>query len=304
MTASTLRAAGRAVAPIPLLADVGVLIPSGLRLDPAILSLDQMAVDIRIDNGDARVAVRQIFGSHRGGTLEGEYLFSMPSRATVSDFAVWDSVTRIPGVILERRRAEEIYERLMQDSIDPGLLQQGERGTEDGLEATRTSAFSARIVPIPGFGTKRLEMEYHEVVPVENLRSAFSLPLRPSAYNPQVAGQLTLTFSLGSAHAIRDFRVSGTAYPLQLRDQTPNRIAGSFTGRNVTFSEDFTVEYSLDPLAATRPGRDVSQSDPSAQPSTRASPRGSSQDSSKPRRWSPRSRQPAIPRRPPPPRAP
>jgi Ca-activated chloride channel homolog len=236
------------VAPIPLLGDVGVLIPGGSSApNPAILSLDQMAVDIRIDNGDARVSVRQIFASHRAGVLEGEYLFSMPGRSTVSDFAVWDGVTRIPGVIVERRRAEEIYEHLAQQQIDPGLLQQGERGSEGASEAARTSAFSARIVPIPGFGTKRLEMEYHEVVPVENLRSAFALPLRPDAYNAQSARQLTVSFSLVSAHAIRDFRVASRAYPLQLREQTPHRVAGSFTGRNVTFSEDFSVEYSLDP---------------------------------------------------------
>src|SRR5476651_1266478 len=98
-------------APIPLLGDVGVLIPGGSSApNPAVLSLDQMTVDIRIDNGDARVSVRQIFASHQTGVLEGEYLFSMPGRATISDFAVWDGVTRIPGVILERRRAEEIYE--------------------------------------------------------------------------------------------------------------------------------------------------------------------------------------------------
>jgi Ca-activated chloride channel family protein len=239
------------VAPIPLLADVGVLIPSGSSSpNPAILSLDQMAVDIRIDNGDARISVRQIFASHRAGLLEGEYLFSMPSRATVSDFAVWDGVTRIPGVILERRRAEEIYDSLKQQMIDPGLLQQGEQGTEGASEAARTTAFSARIVPIPGFGTKRLEMEYHEVVPVENLRSAFSLPLRPDAYNAQSASQLAISFTLVSAHPIRDFRVSSRAYPLQLREQTPNRVSGSFVGRNVTFAEDFSVEYSLDPEKA------------------------------------------------------
>jgi Ca-activated chloride channel homolog len=239
------------VAPIPLLGDAGVLIPSGSTApDAAILSLDQMAVDIRIDNGDARVSVRQIFASHRSGVLEGEYLFSMPGRATVSDFAVWDGVTRIPGVILERRRAEEIYERLMQQQIDPGLLQQGERGTEGAAEATRTSAFSARIVPIPGFGTKRLEMEYHEVVPVENLRSAFALPLRPEAYNAQSASQFLISFNLVSAHAIQDFRVVSRLYPLQIREQTAHSVAGSFAGRNVTFSEDFSVEYSLDSAKA------------------------------------------------------
>ena len=202
------------VAPIPVLGDLGVLIPSGSSApDPAILSLDQMAIDIRIDNGDARVSVRQVFASHQGGVLEGEYLFSMPSRSTVSDFAVWDGVTRIPGVILERRRAEEIYEALTQQQIDPGLLQQGERGTEGASEATRTSAFSARISPIPGFGTKRLEMEYHEVVPVENLRSGFALPLRPDAYNAQSARELTISFSLVSAHAIKDFRVDSRDLP-------------------------------------------------------------------------------------------
>jgi Ca-activated chloride channel family protein len=239
------------LSPIPLLGDVGVLIPSGSQVpNPGILSLDEMTVDIRIDNGDARVSVRQIFGSHRPGVLDGEYIFSMPTRATVSAFAVWDGVVRIPGVILERRRAEEIYENLRQQQIDPGLLQQGERGTEGAAEATRTSAFSARITPIPGFGTKRLEMEYHETIPVENLKSAFSLPLRPDAYNAQSAALLTLTFSLTSAHPIRDFRVASRAYPLQMREQTANSVGGTFTGRNVAFPEDFSVEYALDPTKA------------------------------------------------------
>jgi Ca-activated chloride channel homolog len=239
------------VLPIPLLGDVGVLIPAGgSGPDPAILSLDDMAVDIRIDNGDARIAIRQIFASHQAGILEGEYMFGMPTRATVSDFAVWDGVTRIPGVILERKRAEEIYDTLRQQQIDPGLLQQGERGTESAAEAARTSAFSAHIVPIPGFGTKRLEIEYHEVVPVENLKSAFSLPLRPDASNVQSASSFTMSFSLRSAHAIQDFRVGSASYPLRIREQTPYSISGSYSGSNVSFTEDFAVEYTLDPAKA------------------------------------------------------
>ena len=91
--------------------------------------------------------------------MEGNYTFSLPGRALISDFAVWDGVTRIPGVILERRRAEEIYAEAKAQVIDPGLLQQGER---DADEARRTSVFSAHIVPIPAFGTKRVEMEYQE----------------------------------------------------------------------------------------------------------------------------------------------
>jgi Ca-activated chloride channel family protein len=110
--------------------------------------------------------------------------------------------------------------------------------------------FSARIVPIAGYGTKRLEIEYHEVVPVENLKSVFALPLHPDAYNAQSAALLTISFSLASGHSIRDFQVVSRSYPLQIRERTPHSISGSFTARNATFSEDFSVEYSLDPEKA------------------------------------------------------
>jgi hypothetical protein len=94
------------------IADSGVLIPGDRQQpDPAVFSLNEMTLEIRIDNGIARVRVRQIFGNHSATVQEGVYQFALPGKATVSDFAVWDDVTRIPGVILERRRAGEIYER-------------------------------------------------------------------------------------------------------------------------------------------------------------------------------------------------
>jgi len=192
------------LAPSPAFSDGGVLIPQDKsQPDPAILSLEEMEITVEIDNGDARVFVRQIFANHTAGIQEGNYVFALPSRATVSDFAVWDGPVRIPAVILERKRAGEIYNELKQQSIDPGLLQMGERGAE---EAKRSAIFSARIVPIPGYGTKRLEFEYHETIPVENLKSYFAIPLRPDAYHAQMAHHLRINFELRSAHALTNFQ--------------------------------------------------------------------------------------------------
>src|SRR5580700_7519673 len=133
--------------------DAGVLIPSTARQpDPKVLTLDEMQIRVFIDNGNAKVNVQQIFANHTGGPIEGNYVFALPGRALISDFAVWDDVTRIPGVILERKRAEELYNDIRAQTIDPGLLQMGER---DADEARRTSMFSARVVPIPAYGTKR-----------------------------------------------------------------------------------------------------------------------------------------------------
>lgn len=230
--------------PSGLYADGGVLIPRDkAQPDPSILSLEEMEITVRIDNGDARVFVRQIFTNHTNHIEEGNYVFALPSRATVSDFAVWDGPTRIPAVILERKRAEEIYNQLKQQSIDPGLLQMGERGSE---EAKRTNIFSARIVPIPAYGTKRLEFEYHESIPVENFKSYFAIPLRPDAYQAQAARRLRINFELVSAHAIANFQAPAKTFALQLEENSPHAVRGHFEGNNVNLTEDFVTTFDLD----------------------------------------------------------
>ncbi len=232
----------------PLLGDAGVLIPRDKQQpNPAILSLEEMEITIRIDNGDARVFVRQVFANHTSRIEEGNYIFALPSHATISDFATWDGPVRLPAVILERKRAEELYNQLKQQSIDPGLLQMGERGAE---EAKRSSVFSARIVPIPAWGTKRLEIEYHESIPVENLKSYFAIPLRPDAYQAQAAAHLRINFELHTAHAIRNFQAPAKTFSLQLDQNTPHVVQGHFEGQNVNLGEDFVITYDLDPAAS------------------------------------------------------
>lgn len=232
----------------PLFGDAGVLIPRDKQQpNAAILSLEEMEITVLIDNGDARVFVRQVFANHTGAIEEGNYIFALPSHATISDFATWDGPVRLPAVILERKRAEEIYNQLRRQSIDPGLLQMGERGAE---EAKRSSVFSARISPIPAWGTKRLEIEYHESIPVENLKSYFAIPLRPDVYSSQAAAHFRINFELRTAHAIRNFQAPAKTFPLQFDQKTAHLVQGHFEGQNVNLGEDFVATYDLDPAAS------------------------------------------------------
>src|SRR5271163_313268 len=83
----------------PAFPDAGVLLPRDKQQpDPSILSLDEMEIRIRIDDGVARVFVRQVFANHTNGIQEGSYIFSLNSHATVSDFAPWDGAARLPAV--------------------------------------------------------------------------------------------------------------------------------------------------------------------------------------------------------------
>lgn len=227
----------------PAFADSGVLIPLDKQSpDPSILSLTEMQVDIHIDNGDARVFIRQIFTNHTGKLEEGNYVFALPGGTQVSDFAVWDGPVRIPAVILERKRAAALYQELKSQAIDPGILQQGERTDDD---AHRNSVFSAHIVPIPAWGTKRLEMEYHQRIPVEARKSYFVLPLKPDAYSSQHVTSLSIHFEVHSAAPIKDFNVPGKQLTLKIDQQDDQTVRGVIDAANVDLAEDFAATWAL-----------------------------------------------------------
>ncbi|MGI8787699.1 MAG: VIT domain-containing protein [Pyrinomonadaceae bacterium] len=220
-------------------AQSGVLIPSPAeKPDAKILSLAVMNVDVTIDNQHATVQVMQIFDNHTAQTLEGKYLFALPQNSSVADFAVWDADTRIPGVMMERRRAEQIYGAIKQQQTDPGLLQQSDEHGGD-------SAFSAKIFPINAFGTKRLEMEYAEDLPVENLASHFSFPLKPAFGETQTIGEFNLKIHVLSDTPVSVVLPKETDYPLQISKAEANEFVGEFHARNIELKNDFSFDYQL-----------------------------------------------------------
>ena len=229
-------------------AQSGVLIPlNATQPDASVLSLEEMTVNVTIDDGDARVFITQIFSNHRDRLEEGNYVFALPTGSTVSDFAVWDGPVRIPAVILERRRAEELYTQLRNQAVDPGLLEAGER---NGSDPKAESTFSASISPIPPYSTKRLELEYHQKLSVDRLAQHFTLPLAPAQYGQQTVTHFHLQVKLHSTLALKDFTLASKLFPLTLTRQDAHTIVGSFSADNLSLGEDFTAQWKLDAAGA------------------------------------------------------
>jgi Ca-activated chloride channel family protein len=224
-------------------AQSGVLMPKDkTEPDPAVLSLAEMRVNIVIDNGDAHVMVTQIFANHTNGIEEGTYIYALPSGSTVSDFAVWDGPVRIPAVILERARAEDIYQQARAQAIDPGLLAAGER---DGNDPKESSAFTVQITPIPAYGTKRLELEYHQMLTVDRYMQGFTLPLKPVEYKQQNAAKMTVRLELHSANALEDFKIASAMFPLKITQQDAHTVIGTWEGTDVALAQDFVAAWKL-----------------------------------------------------------
>jgi Ca-activated chloride channel family protein len=222
-------------------AQSGVLIPSSIKDKPddSILSLEVMNVDVLVDNQQACVRVLQIFDSHSPQVLEGKYLFDLSPHASVSDFAVWDGDTRIPGVMMEKRRASAVYAAVKQQQVDPGLLQQ-----DDGHGGS--TAFSARVFPIPARGTKRVELEYTETLPVDGLTSHFSFPLKPAFGDAQRVGELNLHVRLLSDYPVSAPDFTAAAYPVHTLRSDPNDFEAEFHARDVKLTEDFAFNYRIE----------------------------------------------------------
>jgi Ca-activated chloride channel family protein len=208
-------------------AQAGLLVPTSTgRADAEVLSLREMAVDVGISRGYARVNVRQVFENRTDQTQEGTYRFALPASAAVGDFAVWDGLVRIPGVILEKQRARAIYRQLATQRVDPGLLQQGEeedRTPGTGPAASRPSSgalFSVRVAPIPARATKRLELQFQQDVPFARGAGEFRLGLRPPDGEPPTAGRLDVHVRLDEGDLV----------------PSPESIPLTTDGRDLTFS--------------------------------------------------------------------
>ncbi len=234
-------AAATTLAPSKGSAQSGVLIPSSItdKPDDSILSLAMMNVDVLVDNQHARVRVLQIFDSHSPQILEGKYLFDLPPQASVSDFAVWDGDTRIPGVMMEKRRADAVYASVKQQQVDPGLLQEDD-------EHGGTTAFSAKVFPIPARGTKRVELEYTETLPVDGLTSHFSFPLKPAAGEAQRVGELNLHVRVLSDYPVSAPEFTAAAYPVTTIRSDPNDYEAEFQAHDVQLTDDFAFNYRIE----------------------------------------------------------
>lgn len=221
------------VAALPLGAQAGLLVPTSTgRPDDRVLALRDMTIDVGLARGYARVNVRQVFENRTDQVQEGTYRFALAPSAAVGDFAIWDGLQRIPGVILEKKRARAIYQELAHEKIDPGLLQQGEE--DSGDEASRPSGgslFSVTVAPIPARATKRLELQFQQEVPFIGGVGEFRLALRPPDGEAPVAHRLTIHVHVedGAYEAV------SAALPLAAGGD-----GATFTGQDVKLDRDLT----------------------------------------------------------------
>ena len=151
---------------------------------PLTMGHHKVTVDIR--DQIARTVIDESFVNNTDSQLEGVFYFPLPQDASISGFAMWINGERVDADIVEKQRAREIYETILRERRDPGLL-----------EWTGGSIFKARVLRIGNISPKPSMMEGASSAnggsqPTSTAQVAWFRP-KISAKQPQISPQSPLS---------------------------------------------------------------------------------------------------------------
>jgi tetratricopeptide (TPR) repeat protein len=131
------------------------------------LLLESLSVRAAVHGMLSLTELEMEFRSPRQDISEGRFTCVLPAGATISRFAKEVGGVLMEGEVVERMKANRIYDEILHEMRDPALLEQdlGNR-------------FSARIFPIDPDGRVRLILSWTQLVPAVDGVRTLVIPLR------------------------------------------------------------------------------------------------------------------------------
>lgn len=197
---------------------------------PLTVGFHRVSVDIR--DQIARTTIEQSFDNHTKNRLEGTFYFPLPQDASISGFGMWIGDELVEADVVEKQRAREIYEQILREKRDPGLL-----------EWTGGNIFKARVFPIEAHSEKRIRIVYTQVLPLRANQYRYSYGLRSELLQKTPVRELAIRVNVHSTLPLRSVKC-GTH---STRDQVAEHSAEvEFSAQEYTPDRDFEVVCEVD----------------------------------------------------------
>lgn len=159
---------------LPFLLDEGVII-------------ELHRVSVEIGNQVATTRIEQVFYNDSARIAEGTYVFPLPAGAAVSNLVMWVDGKPIEARILDADEARAIYDEIVRRMRDPALL-----------EYVGAGAIQASVFPIQPFSEVKIEIEYGQLLPVEDGLVRYVYPLRTDHLTRRPVERLSINVSVRS----------------------------------------------------------------------------------------------------------
>jgi Ca-activated chloride channel family protein len=196
------------------------------------LAIQYHRVTVTLENQVATTRVDQLFRNDNNFTVEGTYIFPLPTDAAVSEFAMWVDGQKVEGKVLSAEEARRIYDDIVRQSRDPALLEYIGRG-----------AVQASIFPIPPGETRRIELEYAQVLAADNGLIHYRYPLNTEKFSAQPLEQVSISVKVTSPDPVR--AVYSPTHNIAVEREGDYRFSAGYEANNLTPDTDFDLYYSV-----------------------------------------------------------
>jgi Ca-activated chloride channel family protein len=195
------------------------------------LHLQSEEIKVDINDQVAKTYITQTFANDTDRNLAGTYLFPLPDDTTFSSFSLHIDGKPVEGKILEAQEARQQYEAIVRTLVDPGLLEYADYKT-----------VRARIFPIPAHGTKKVELEYTQVLKADNGMLQYHFPLKAQGEIPAVE-EVKLDVKLNSKQGLRT--IWSPSHEINVEKSSENKAKIAYLAKNTIPEKDFVLYYSV-----------------------------------------------------------
>jgi Ca-activated chloride channel family protein len=197
------------------------------------LRLESQDIKVEINDQVARTYIQQTFANDGDQNLAGTYLFPLPEDTTFSSFSLHIDGKPVEGKILEAKEARAQYEEIVRKMVDPGLLEYADYKT-----------VRARIFPIPAHGTKKVELEYTQLLKSENGLIKYRFPLKGDNQSQGDVDETKVAVKLSGKQGLRT--IWSPSHTVDVKREDNNRAKIAFTGTGgAGVDKDFMLYYSV-----------------------------------------------------------
>jgi tetratricopeptide (TPR) repeat protein len=130
------------------------------------IQLSELKIDVEVIGNIATTNMEMLFYNDSSRVLEGELYFPLGEGQSISRFALDVDGKLREGVVVEKNKGQEVFEAVIREKIDPGLI-----------EWTKGNNFKMRIYPIPSKGYKRVVVAYEQELSEIEYCHYYVLPL-------------------------------------------------------------------------------------------------------------------------------
>lgn len=207
--------------------------PFELRPWPAHVRVTSLRVRATVHDGVASTEIDQVVHNDGRRDAEATWILPLPADATADNFTMTVGDKEVAGEVLDAGRARSIYEQIVRQRRDPGLLEYFGEG-----------CLRARVFPIPGGADVVVKVRFRHVLPRHAGMFEWTFPLRALVAAGMRPERLSLDLRLASSQPIKN-----VLSPLQgidvLRSSDKDAHAAFETGASRLPERDLQVLYSL-----------------------------------------------------------